>query len=236
MRRWRAPTNAGITCATWRAGGLGVHRWPQLVSIAVAEVVPIQSTPGRESESDIATAQCADPDLDRALRALSIDQRAVVVCRHLIGYSELETARALGIRPGTVKSRLNRALTGLRSSLAVTDEIGRRDGDERSRSTSPPPRGAGADPTVEELRSPHRESRERRDRRKRAAIGMFGVAAVGGLAVGAVGWADRMTQRCDPSTGCPELSKRRRIRRSRLIHFPQRSRRPRPRPPPPRSR
>jgi RNA polymerase sigma factor (sigma-70 family) len=82
----------------------------------------------RESESDIAAVQCSDLDLDRALRNLSLDQRAVVVCRHLIGYSELETARVLGIRPGTVKSRLNRALTGLRSSLADTDEIGRRDG------------------------------------------------------------------------------------------------------------
>jgi RNA polymerase sigma-70 factor (ECF subfamily) len=87
-----------------------------------------KSIAGRESVSDIAAAQCSDPDLDRALRNLSIDQRAVVVCRHLIGYSELETARVLGIRPGTVKSRLNRALTGLRSSLADTDEIGRRDG------------------------------------------------------------------------------------------------------------
>ena len=86
------------------------------------------SIPGRQSESDIAATQCSDPDLDRALRALSIDQRAVVVCRHLIGYSELETARVLGIRPGTVKSRLNRALTGLRTSLADTDHIGRREG------------------------------------------------------------------------------------------------------------
>jgi RNA polymerase sigma factor (sigma-70 family) len=86
-----------------------------------------KTTLGRGSESDIAATQCADPDLDRALRNLSIDQRAVVVCRHLIGYSELETARVLGIRPGTVKSRLNRALTGLRSSLADIDEIGRRD-------------------------------------------------------------------------------------------------------------
>lgn len=60
----------------------------------------------------------ADPDVDAALRELSVDQRAVVVCRYLIGYSEAETARVLGIRPGTVKSRLHRALSRLHSLLA----------------------------------------------------------------------------------------------------------------------
>lgn len=62
--------------------------------------------------------QFADPDVDRALRALSVDQRAIVVCRYLIGYSEAETARVLRIRPGTVKSRLHRALNQLHSLLA----------------------------------------------------------------------------------------------------------------------
>ena len=59
----------------------------------------------------------ADPDVDTALRALTVDQRAVVVCRYLIGYSEAETARVLSIRPGTVKSRLHRALSQLHSLL-----------------------------------------------------------------------------------------------------------------------
>lgn len=64
----------------------------------------------------------ADSDVDRALQALSVDQRAVVVCRYLIGYSEAETARVLGIRPGTVKSRLHRALNQLHSLLAETND------------------------------------------------------------------------------------------------------------------
>ncbi len=66
--------------------------------------------------------QFADPDVDRALRALTVDQRAVVVCRYLIGYSEAETARVLSIRPGTAKSRLHRALNQLHSLLADTNE------------------------------------------------------------------------------------------------------------------
>lgn len=59
-----------------------------------------------------------DPAVDRALGELSVDQRAVVVCRLLIGYSEAQTAKALGIRPGTVKSRLSRATVRLQQRLA----------------------------------------------------------------------------------------------------------------------
>lgn len=62
-----------------------------------------------------------DADVDRALRQLSVDQRAVVVCRFFIGYSEAETAVALGIKPGTVKSRLSRTLDTLRSSTHIRD-------------------------------------------------------------------------------------------------------------------
>ena len=58
-----------------------------------------------------------DPSIDQALAQLSVDQRAVVVCRFLIGYSEAQTAAALGLRPGTVKSRLSRALDRLRVLL-----------------------------------------------------------------------------------------------------------------------
>lgn len=58
-----------------------------------------------------------DPAIDAALAALSIDQRAVVVCRFFIGCSEAQTAALLGIRPGTVKSRLSRALDRLRVLL-----------------------------------------------------------------------------------------------------------------------
>jgi RNA polymerase sigma-70 factor (ECF subfamily) len=62
-----------------------------------------------------------DPTIDRALGELSIEQRAVVVCRLLIGYSEAQTAAALGVRPGTVKSRLARATARLQSLLSPFD-------------------------------------------------------------------------------------------------------------------
>jgi RNA polymerase sigma-70 factor (ECF subfamily) len=48
-----------------------------------------------------------------ALDALSEQHRDVVVSRYLLGLSEAETAEMLGLPPGTVKSRLARALERL---------------------------------------------------------------------------------------------------------------------------
>lgn len=61
--------------------------------------------------------QMSDPDLDRAVRQLPLDTRAVVVLRLYLDWSTDEVARALGIRPGTVKSRLHRAVHDLRRTL-----------------------------------------------------------------------------------------------------------------------
>jgi len=43
--------------------------------------------------------------------------RTVIACRYLLELSEAETAAALGVRPGTVKSRLSRALDRLREEV-----------------------------------------------------------------------------------------------------------------------
>ncbi|MGN9906334.1 RNA polymerase sigma factor [Phytohabitans sp. LJ34] len=56
--------------------------------------------------------------LDRLPRA----QRAVIVCRVLLELSTAETARALSISEGTVKSRLSRGLTALRQELEGRSE------------------------------------------------------------------------------------------------------------------
>ncbi len=52
-----------------------------------------------------------------AIERLSDDHRDAVACRYLLELSEDETAAALGIRRGTVKSRLARALERLRAEL-----------------------------------------------------------------------------------------------------------------------
>src|ERR671930_1009145 len=52
-----------------------------------------------------------------ALGRLREDDRQVIGCRYLLELSEAETAAALGVRPGTVKSRLSRSLERLRAEL-----------------------------------------------------------------------------------------------------------------------
>jgi RNA polymerase sigma-70 factor (sigma-E family) len=56
-------------------------------------------------------------DLRAALRGLAPGQRRVVVLRHLWGLSVEETAAALGIAPGTVKSQTADAVERLRGLL-----------------------------------------------------------------------------------------------------------------------
>lgn len=52
-----------------------------------------------------------------ALMRLPVDQRATIVLRHLEDLSEEDTAAVLGVRRGTVKSRLNRGLAALRAEM-----------------------------------------------------------------------------------------------------------------------
>ena len=59
----------------------------------------------------------ADPAVRAALAALDVKHRSVVVCRYLLGFSLEETAAALDIPAGTVKSRLHRASHQLRVQL-----------------------------------------------------------------------------------------------------------------------
>ncbi|MGH2630185.1 MAG: RNA polymerase sigma factor [Actinomycetota bacterium] len=54
-----------------------------------------------------------------ALGRLPERDRLVVAYRYLFEMSEAETAEALGVRPGTVKSRLSRALARLRTEITA---------------------------------------------------------------------------------------------------------------------
>ncbi len=58
-----------------------------------------------------------DKELLQALTALGVEQRAVVVLRHLLGYPPAEIARLLDLPRGTVNSRLRRGLDSLASEL-----------------------------------------------------------------------------------------------------------------------
>ena len=57
-------------------------------------------------------------DLAAALGALPVPQRAVVVLVDAIGYDYATTAEILGLRPGTVASRLHKARRALKMRLS----------------------------------------------------------------------------------------------------------------------
>ena len=64
----------------------------------------------------------ADPALRAALLDLDPKYRAVVVCRYFLDWSTNQTAAALEIPTGTVKSRLHQALNELRGELEEEPE------------------------------------------------------------------------------------------------------------------
>jgi RNA polymerase sigma-70 factor (ECF subfamily) len=61
--------------------------------------------------------------LERGFQRLSVDHRAVVVLHHLMDLPVEQVAEALDIPVGTVKSRLSRAMDGLRSAIEADDRV-----------------------------------------------------------------------------------------------------------------
>ena len=99
---------------------------PWLLKIVVNEARNRMRAAGRRSSYELRVLPeppAAGPEpgererLLAALGALREDDRLVISCRYLLDLSEQETAAALGVRRGTVKSRLSRALERLRAEL-----------------------------------------------------------------------------------------------------------------------
>jgi RNA polymerase sigma-70 factor (ECF subfamily) len=81
---------------------------------AAAEVRPGDAVPSPEAAL---LSRESQRELLAAVERLSDDHRDAIACRYLLDLSEDETAAALGVRRGTVKSRLSRALERLREEL-----------------------------------------------------------------------------------------------------------------------
>jgi RNA polymerase sigma-70 factor (sigma-E family) len=82
---------------------------------------------GDPTELDVAVPDGTDDLADtasvrRALAGVPVPQREVVVLRYYLQLSERETADALRIPPGTVKSRLSAALKHLATALEPSPE------------------------------------------------------------------------------------------------------------------
>jgi RNA polymerase sigma-70 factor (ECF subfamily) len=83
---------------------------------AVAESASVSSSaPGSGGPSE---------DVMGALAGLAPEQRAVIVLRHLLGFTPGEIARILGLPRGTVNSRLRRGLDALADPLGDDAEAG----------------------------------------------------------------------------------------------------------------
>jgi RNA polymerase sigma-70 factor, ECF subfamily len=78
----------------------------RLQAVPAESVAPVATEPEGWSEEIVV-----------ALRSLPVDQRAVVVLRHGLGYTPGEIARMLDVPRGTVNSRLRRALDRLEGLL-----------------------------------------------------------------------------------------------------------------------
>jgi RNA polymerase sigma factor (sigma-70 family) len=85
-------------------------RYARLVAVGSAGEAPDPATS--------ALARVDGAALWRAVASLDERDRLVLAYRYFAELSEAETAEALGCRPGTVKSRVSRALTRLRERLA----------------------------------------------------------------------------------------------------------------------
>ena len=88
-------------------------------------------TPQQEApapESDGPEQRLVDGEMSRhiwaALEELSEEHRAAVVMHHMEGMSVEEIAQAMGVRPGTIMSRLSRAREALRNRLSRYVEEG----------------------------------------------------------------------------------------------------------------
>ena len=86
----------------------------------VREIRLDELTPAR---SDAFADSDVRDQLDRALAALSVDHRAVVVLHHYAGLSLGEVAEILGVPYGTVGSRLHHATRALRAAIAAGDRV-----------------------------------------------------------------------------------------------------------------
>ena len=119
----------------WRALGrfrAGEPLRPWLLQIAANEARNRRRSAGRRDRLALAAASLSgeaapspeDAVLDVAARAellvaldeLSADAREVLACRYLLDLSEEETATALDLARGTVKSRTSRALDRLKEA------------------------------------------------------------------------------------------------------------------------
>jgi RNA polymerase sigma-70 factor, ECF subfamily len=115
--RFEAWLHRLLVRACYREATRGRRRWS--VALEVRSSVGVEPDPA---------VDVADRDqLERGFERLDADQRAVLVLHYYLGLTLDETADALGVPPGTARSRLHRATGTMRAAL---------DADARSATTN----------------------------------------------------------------------------------------------------
>ena len=117
MRRWRSITGSPLAFTFVALINLS-HDRRRMQRRRPSEVPGVEA---RNVAADDALDRLLDRDVVvRAARRLSAVQREVVACRFLLDMSVRETAVALGMPEGTVKSHCARALSRMREILNET--------------------------------------------------------------------------------------------------------------------
>ena len=81
--------------------------------VATIRVLPTELPSGTDDYLSVVDRD----ELDRGFRRLPPEQRAILVLRHFAGLETADIADALGIPPGTVRSRLHHAHRAMRAAL-----------------------------------------------------------------------------------------------------------------------
>ena len=76
-----------------------------------------RETIGDPTDQATIDEEVTDPRLVAAIADLSMEHRSVVIMRYFLDWSTDEMAEALDVAPGTVKSRLHRALAALAAAV-----------------------------------------------------------------------------------------------------------------------
>ncbi|MFD6177021.1 MULTISPECIES: SigE family RNA polymerase sigma factor [unclassified Isoptericola] len=123
-RSWhRAREGDPLAYARRTLANLRIDTWRSTRREVLADHDDLTAAAGRTDGPDGTHAVDDRDAVVRALLLLPLRQRRVVVLRHLVGLSEEEVSRELGIPRGTVKSTASRGLSRLRAALDL-DALG----------------------------------------------------------------------------------------------------------------
>lgn len=131
----RAGETEGAEDAVAEAYERAYLRWDKLaahpnptgwvVRTAINHRISMWRRHGRKTSEGPSTApmisDAVDPALLSVIRQLPKGQREVLALRVLLDFSTRQTAETLGVRQGTVKAQLHRALAALRAELVTRE-------------------------------------------------------------------------------------------------------------------